>query len=53
VSQTLTGWKRWLLKPVDPLFRKKQAGTRLVIKVEGTQDQPKIALDLGKTLKGQ
>jgi hypothetical protein len=53
VSQTQTGWKRWLLKPVDPLFRKKQAGTRLVIKVEGTQDQPKIALDLGKTLKGQ
>jgi hypothetical protein len=53
VSQTQTGVKRWLLKPFDPLFREKQAGTRLVIKVEGTQDQPKIALDLGKTLKGQ
>jgi hypothetical protein len=53
VSQTQTGVKRWLLKPIDPLFRKQQAGTRLVIKVEGTQDQPKIALDLGKTLKGQ
>ena len=53
VSQTQTGAKRWLLKPFDPLFRKNQAGTRLVIKVEGTQDHPKIALDLGKTLKGQ
>ena len=53
VSQTQTGLKRWLLKPFDPLFRKNQAGTRLVIKVEGTQDQPKVALDLGKTLKGQ
>ena len=53
VSQTQTGLKRWLLKPFDPLFRKNQAGTRLVITVEGTQDQPKVALDLGKTLKGQ
>jgi hypothetical protein len=24
-----------------------------VIKVEGTQDQPKVALDFGKTLKGK
>jgi hypothetical protein len=53
VSQTQTGMKRWLLKPLDPLFRKNQAGTRLVITVGGTQDQPKVALDLGKTLKGQ
>jgi hypothetical protein len=53
VSQTQTGFKSWLLKPFDPLFRKKGAGTRLVIRVQGTQDQPKVALDLGKTLKGQ
>jgi hypothetical protein len=52
VSQTMTGYKSWLLKPFDPLFRKKGAGTRLVIRVEGTQDQPKVGLDIGKTLRG-
>jgi hypothetical protein len=52
VSQTMTGFKSWLLKPFDPLFRKKGAGTRLVIRVEGTQDQPKVGLEIGKTLRG-
>ena len=53
VSQTQTGFRSWLLKPFDPLFSKNGAGTRLVIKVAGTQDQPKIALQLGPTLKGE
>ena len=44
VSQTQTGFRSWLLKPFDPLFRKNGAGTRLVITVAGTQDQPKIGL---------
>lgn len=52
-SSTLTGFKRWLVKPFDPLFRRNGAGTRLVIRVEGTQDQPKVALELGKTLRGR
>jgi AsmA-like C-terminal region len=52
VSETMTGFKKWFVKPFDPLFRKNGAGTRLVIKVEGTQDQPKIGLDFGKTLRG-
>lgn len=52
VSKTMTGFKSWLLKPFDPLFKKEGAGTRLVIKVQGTQDQPKIGLDVGKTLRG-
>jgi hypothetical protein len=51
-SQTMTGFKSWLLKPFDPLFSKQGAGTRLVIRVEGTQDQPKVGLEIGKTLKG-
>jgi len=50
-SQTLTGLKSWLLKPLDPLLRKHGAGTRLVIRVEGTQDKPKVTLDLGKTIR--
>ena len=53
VSQTQTGFRSLLLKPFDPLFRKNGAGTRLVITVAGTQDQPKIGLQLGPTLKGQ
>jgi hypothetical protein len=53
VSKTQTGVKSLLLKPFDPLFRKDGAGTRLVIKVEGTQDQPKVGLDFGRTLRGQ
>jgi len=52
VSQTVAGFKSWLLKPFDPLFRKNGAGTRLVIRVEGTQDQPKVGLEIGKTLRG-
>lgn len=53
VSQTQTGFKSWLLKPFDGLFRKQGAGTRLVIRVEGTQDQPKVDLDFGKTIRGK
>ena len=52
VSQTMTGYKSWLLKPFDALFRKNGAGTRLVIRVDGTQDQPKVGLEIGKTLRG-
>lgn len=52
VSQMVTGYRSWLLKPFDSLFKKKGAGTRLVIRVEGTQDQPKVGLEIGKTLRG-
>jgi hypothetical protein len=47
VSQTMSGWKRWVLKPVDPFFSKKGAGTFLRIKVEGSSKQPKFGLDRG------
>jgi hypothetical protein len=47
VSQTMTGWKRWLLKPVDPFFAKNGAGTFLRIQVAGTSKQPKFGLDHG------
>lgn len=52
-SNTLTGFKRWLVKPFDPLLRRKGAGTRLVIRIEGTQDHPKVALELGPSLRGR
>jgi hypothetical protein len=45
VSQTVSGWKHWLLKPVDPFFSKKGAGTYLKIKVVGSSKAPKFGLD--------
>lgn len=53
VSNTMTGFKSILLKPLDPLFKKKGAGTRLVVTIGGTQDQPKIDIDFGKSIKGK
>ena len=45
VSETMTGWKRWALKPVDPLFEKNGAGTYLRIRVDGSSKQPHFGLD--------
>ncbi len=45
VSETMTGWKRWVLKPIDPFFSREGAGTFLRIKVEGTADDPQFGLD--------
>ncbi|HLK47101.1 MAG TPA: AsmA-like C-terminal region-containing protein [Bryobacteraceae bacterium] len=45
VSQTVTGWKRWALKPINPLFSKRGAGTFLPIKVDGTPQHPQFGLD--------
>jgi hypothetical protein len=46
VSQMVTGWKRWLLKPVDPLFEKDGAGTYLHFHIGGTSKKPQFGLDL-------
>jgi hypothetical protein len=45
VSQMVTGWKSWLLKPVDPFFAKDGAGTLVPIKVSGTSSHPSVGLD--------
>jgi hypothetical protein len=45
VSQTMSGWKRWALKPADPFFSKNGAGTFLRIKVIGSAKEPKFGLD--------
>jgi hypothetical protein len=44
------GMKSVFLKMVDPLFRKKGAGTVLPIKVRGTREDPKFGLDVVKAL---
>ncbi|MEN6536651.1 MAG: AsmA-like C-terminal region-containing protein [Bryobacteraceae bacterium] len=45
VSQTMTGWKRWALKPVDPFFAKDGAGTQVRIRIDGTREQPRFGRD--------
>jgi hypothetical protein len=47
------GLKGLLLKPFDPLFRKKGAGAVLPIKIKGTRDKPEFGLDWGRTFKGE
>jgi len=48
VSQTVTGWKRWALKPVDPFFAKNGVGTFLRIRIYGNSKSPNFGLDHGK-----
>ncbi len=48
VSQTMTGWKRWALKPVDPFFSKQGVGTLLHIQVVGTSKNPSFGRDRGE-----
>lgn len=45
ISQTLTGWKRWLAKPLDPFFSKDGAGTKLRIQIVGSAKEPKFGRD--------
>jgi hypothetical protein len=45
VSQTMTGWKHWLAKPVDPFFSKNGAGTFLRIQVTGSSKEPNFGRD--------
>ncbi|MDE3137382.1 MAG: hypothetical protein KGL59_12460, partial [Acidobacteriota bacterium] len=47
LSQTTTGVKSLLLKPLDPFFKGKNVGTVLPIKITGTKDKPSFKLDLG------
>ncbi|HEY1807064.1 MAG TPA: hypothetical protein VGG42_00820 [Acidobacteriaceae bacterium] len=45
VSQMVTGWKSWLLKPVDPFFAKNGAGTEVPIKIQGSSSHPSVGLN--------
>ena len=53
MSRTQTGARRFLLRPIDPLFRKGGAGTRLVVDVRGTKTTPVVDLDMGASLRGR
>jgi hypothetical protein len=47
LSQTITGFKSFLLKFADPIFSKGGKGTVLPIKITGTVQHPHYGLDLG------
>jgi len=46
LSQTTTGFKSFLLKALDPIFRKKDGKTVLPIHIAGTRDNPSFGLDM-------
>lgn len=50
-SETVTGWKSLLLKPLDPLFSRNGKGTVLYFQVSGTRANPKFGLDVKRMLK--
>jgi hypothetical protein len=52
LSQTMTGFKSWLLKPVDPFFSKGGAGAVLPIKITGTRQNPSFGLELRRKKEG-
>jgi len=45
-SETMSGAKRVLLKPVDPILARHHAGTYLPVNVTGDKDHSQIKLDL-------
>ena len=51
VSQTVSGFKSLLLKIVDPLFSRDGGGSSVPIKIEGTRNDPKFGLDMGRVFK--
>jgi hypothetical protein len=51
LSQMVGGWKSILLKPVDPFFSKRGAGTELPIKITGTKSEPHFGLNFGDKSK--
>lgn len=47
-SQMLTGWKKWVAMPFDPLLKKNGAGVEVPITISGTKSDPKFGVDMGK-----
>ncbi len=53
LSQTTTGVKSVFLKLVDPLFKKKDAGAVIPIKVTGNREKPSFGLDIARVFRGK
>jgi hypothetical protein len=48
VSQMIGGWKGFLLKPADRIFRKDGVGTEVPIHITGTRKEPKFGIDFNR-----
>jgi uncharacterized protein involved in outer membrane biogenesis len=46
LSNAVTGWKALLLKPLNPFFKKKDAGAVVAVAITGTARKPKIGQDV-------
>jgi hypothetical protein len=46
LSDTQSGIKHWLLKPLDPLFEKHGAGFEVPINITGTREHPEIKAEV-------
>ncbi len=46
LAETQSGWKRWLLKPMDPLFRKDGAGFQVPLKLSGSREHPTVSVEM-------
>jgi len=53
VSETMTGWKRWVLEPLNPFFSNHGSGTLLHIQVVGTSKEPQFGRDRGDKNPGK
>ena len=52
MSETQQGWKRMLLRVLDPIFEKPGGGgTYLPIKIEGPRSEPVFGVDKGSLFK--
>ncbi len=51
VSQTQGGISSFLLKAVDPIFRRRGGGSTIPIRVRGTRSNPDFGLDVGRVFK--
>ena len=51
LSQMTTGWKAAVLRYLDPLFERHDAGTVLPIKITGTGSHPQFRLDMKNLFK--
>jgi hypothetical protein len=54
MSELVTGWRKWLMKPADSIFRKPKKdgkGSVIPIKVSGTRSEPKVGLDVRAVFK--
>lgn len=48
ISKTSTGMKSFVLKVMDPIFRKRKKGEIVPVHIQGTYEKPEFGLDLAK-----